>query len=76
MRLPRHAASRVRSGAVAARSGPPAPANFTQGSLNPAADNFAITAAGPAIGYGLAQSYLPSQALDAGACDHRLSAFP
>jgi hypothetical protein len=44
--------------------------------VSPAAGNFALTAASPAIGYGLAQSYLSSQSLDAGACDHSLSACP
>ena len=50
--------------------------NVDPGFTNPAAGNFALTAASPAIGYGLEQSYLSSQSLDAGACDHRLSACP
>jgi parallel beta-helix repeat protein len=50
--------------------------NVDPGFTDPAAGNFALTAASPAIGYGLAQSYLSSQSLDAGACDHRLGACP
>ena len=50
--------------------------NANPGFADPAAGNFALTAASAAIGYGLAQSYLSSQSFDAGACDHRLSACP
>jgi len=50
--------------------------NVDPGFIDPAAGNFALTTASPAIGYGLAQSYLSSQSLDAGACDHSLSACP
>jgi parallel beta-helix repeat protein len=44
--------------------------------VNPAAGNFALQSGSPAIGYGSAESYLSSQSLDAGACDHRSSACP
>ena len=50
--------------------------NVDPGFANPAAANFALTAASPAIGYGSAQRYLSSQSFDAGACDHSLSVCP
>ena len=43
---------------------------------NATAGDFALTAASPAIAYGLAQSYLAPQSLDTGACAHILSVCP
>jgi hypothetical protein len=42
----------------------------------PVGVNFALGAGSPAIGYGLAKSYLPASAVDAGACSHALTSCP
>jgi len=42
----------------------------------PKGDNFALQPGSPAIGYGQAQSWLPAQSTDAGACHHTLEVCP
>ena len=42
----------------------------------PVGTNFALQASSPAIGYGLTESYLPAQSVDAGACAHTLATCP
>jgi parallel beta-helix repeat protein len=42
----------------------------------PASTNFALQSGSAAIGYGLTESYLPSQSVDVGACYHSLTNCP
>jgi parallel beta-helix repeat protein len=42
----------------------------------PASTNFALQSGSAAIGYGLTESYLPSQSVDVGACAHTLTNCP
>jgi hypothetical protein len=42
----------------------------------PASTNFALASSSAAIGYGLKESYLPSQSVDVGACYHTLTNCP
>jgi hypothetical protein len=58
-------------GAAADMTGTPAGGTWT-----PGADNFALTSASPAAGYGMAETYLPSTAVDDGACASALSTCP
>ena len=44
--------------------------------VNPGAGNFAVQAGSPAIGYGTAEAYLPSTAVDAGSCSSSLTNCP
>jgi hypothetical protein len=41
-----------------------------------AGTNFALQAGNPAIGFGLTESWLPSQSVDSGACHHTLASCP
>jgi hypothetical protein len=52
--------------------------NTSSGSASTPANgtNFALQASSPAIGYGLTESYLPAQSVDAGACYHTLASCP
>ncbi len=45
-------------------------------STRPNGANFALQASSPAIGYGLTETYLPPQSVDAGACYHTLETCP
>jgi hypothetical protein len=42
----------------------------------PVGTNFALEADSPAIGYGLAEPWLPAQSVDAGACYHTVATCP
>jgi parallel beta-helix repeat protein len=44
--------------------------------IAPARGNFGLQSNSPAISYGVAQTYLSRQAVDAGACDHRQARCP
>jgi hypothetical protein len=45
-------------------------------STPPDGANFALQSTSPAIGYGLAETYLPATSVDAGACYHTLAICP
>jgi len=44
--------------------------------VNVTGSNFALQSGSPAIGYGQTQSYLPTSAVDAGACPSTLTTCP
>jgi hypothetical protein len=44
--------------------------------MSPATANFALQSGSPAIGYGQLQSYLPSSAINGGACSSTLPTCP
>jgi len=52
--------------------------NMSTGSekKQPNGANFALQAASPAIGFGIGESWLPAQSMDAGACYHTLATCP